>query len=270
MAEQAEAGDVGHARALAAARGGARRRRVERGHHRDGAVQQILVGARAALARRRDRAYAERLGQHERRRPGRRRALVSSSSGCTMPVTASPYFGSGSSMEWPPDDRGARRAPPRPGRPRGSRRSTSIPSRSSGKATTFSAVSGVAAHRVDVGERVGRGDPAEVIRVVDDRREEVDRLHERELVGELEHRGVVGGGGADEQPLVGGRAQLPDDREQRRGGKLAPTARAVAERGEGVGRRRHLSAARLSSCPVAPPPARPECRRARSRRRGPT
>ena len=39
------------------------------------------------------------------------------------------------------------------------------------------------AHRVDVGERVGRSDPAPIVRVVDDRREEVDSA---------EHRGAVG------------------------------------------------------------------------------
>ena len=36
-----------------------------------------------------------------------------------------------------------------------------------------------AAHRVDVGQRVGRGDRAVVLRVVHHRREEVHRLHER-------------------------------------------------------------------------------------------
>ena len=56
-----------------------------------------------------------------------------------------------------------------------------------------------AAHRVDVGQRVGRGDPAEVVRVVDDRREEVDRLHEREVVAQPVDAGVVGRGRADEQ-----------------------------------------------------------------------
>ena len=39
-----------------------------------------------------------------------------------------------------------------------------------------------AAHRVHVGERVGRGDPPPVERVVDDRREEVGGEHEREVV----------------------------------------------------------------------------------------
>ncbi len=34
--------------------------------------------------------------------PGAPPALVSTASGWTVPVTASPYFGSGSSIEWPP------------------------------------------------------------------------------------------------------------------------------------------------------------------------
>ena len=58
------------------------------------------------------------------------------------------------------------------------------------------------AHRVDVRQRVRRRDPAEVVRVVDDRREEVDRHHECDLIGQLEHRSVVGGVRADEQPFV--------------------------------------------------------------------
>ena len=48
-----------------------------------------------------------------------------------------------------------------------------------------------AAHGVDVGEGVGRGDPAERVRVVDDRGEEVRREHEPLTAGETDHRGVV-------------------------------------------------------------------------------
>ncbi len=42
-----------------------------------------------------------------------------------------------------------------------------------------------AAHGVDVRERVGRGDATEIVRVVHDGREEVDRLDEREVVGQV-------------------------------------------------------------------------------------
>ena len=47
------------------------------------------------------------------------------------------------------------------------------------------------AHGVHVRQRVGRGDRAEQVRVVDDGREEVDRLHQAEVVGHLRDGGVV-------------------------------------------------------------------------------
>src|SRR5690606_30049508 len=55
------------------------------------------------------------------------------------------------------------------------------------------------AHGVDVGERVGGGDAAEVARVVDDRGEEVGGGDDGLVLVELVHRGVVGGVGADQQ-----------------------------------------------------------------------
>ncbi len=47
------------------------------------------------------------------------------------------------------------------------------------------------AHRVDVAERVRRGELPEPVRRVDHGREEVDRLHEAEVVADRHHRGVV-------------------------------------------------------------------------------
>ena len=55
-----------------------------------------------------------------------------------------------------------------------------------------------AAHRVDVAQRVGRGDRAEVVRLVDDGREEVRREDERALVVDPVHGGVVRRGAAHE------------------------------------------------------------------------
>jgi hypothetical protein len=95
------------------------------------------------------------------------------------PVTDSPYLGSRSSRRVAAQDRHARRvghvgsAPQhlakqlgselldRPGRQveRGERART---------------------HRVDVGQRIGSSDPPEVVRIIDDRGEEVDRLDDRE------------------------------------------------------------------------------------------
>ena len=56
-----------------------------------------------------------------------------------------------------------------------------------------------AAHRVDIRHRVGRRDRAELVGVVDHRREEVERLHQRVLVVERVHGGVVGHVEPDEQ-----------------------------------------------------------------------
>jgi hypothetical protein len=60
------------------------------------------------------------------------------------------------------------------------------------------------AHRVDVAERVRGGDPAEVVRVVDDGREEVDRLDEREIVAQAVDAGIVARSHAYEDVRVGG------------------------------------------------------------------
>ena len=56
-------------------------------------------------------------------------------------------------------------------------------------------------HREHVVQRVRGRDRPEVVRVVDDRREEVDREDERTLVVELVDRGVVGRVEPDEQVL---------------------------------------------------------------------
>ena len=60
------------------------------------------------------------------------------------------------------------------------------------------------AHRVDVAERVGGGDLAVSERVVDDRREEVHRLHERRAAARPPvHTGIVGGPEVDQHPGIG-------------------------------------------------------------------
>ena len=63
--------------------------------------------------------------------------------------------------------------------------------RSAGQATRFMAVSGPGAHGVHVAERVGRGELPEPVGRVDDGREEVDRLHQAEVVGDARDGGVV-------------------------------------------------------------------------------
>ena len=48
-----------------------------------------------------------------------------------------------------------------------------------------------APHRVDVRDRVGRGDAAEIVRIVNDRREEIGRRDQRLAIVDPIHRGVV-------------------------------------------------------------------------------
>jgi hypothetical protein len=89
-----------------------------------------------------------------------------------------------------------------------------------------------AAHRVDVGERVGRRDPSPVVRVVHDRSEEVGGDHDREVVAQPVHGGVVGRLHADEQVGVGRRPEALHEAEHRAqvvGRELARAAGAVRE-----------------------------------------
>ena len=52
-------------------------------------------------------------------------------------------------------------------------------------------MSGTAAHRIHVAQRIRRGDLAVDIRVVDDRREEIHRLHQRRTTLPRVHTGIV-------------------------------------------------------------------------------
>ena len=51
---------------------------------------------------------------------------------------------------------------------------------------------GASAHGVDVAQGVGGGDLAECVGIVDDGREEVDGLHQREVGSDFVNAGVVG------------------------------------------------------------------------------
>ena len=120
--------------------------------------------------------------------PGRRAGVGDQlAPGATVPVTARPYLGSGSSIEWPPtiwragrvDDVGAA--------------AEDLAQHVAAEALErerddVQRRQRRAAHRVDVRQRVGRGDAAEVVGVVDDRGEEVDRLDQREVVARAGRR----------------------------------------------------------------------------------
>ena len=95
-----------------------------------------------------------------------------------------------------------------------------------------------AAHRIDVADRVGGGDAAEVERVVDDRHEEVGGGDQRLLVVELVDGGVVGGLDADQQ-LLGHRHRrraLEDLATARRARSCSRSRRRATARSGGVRR----------------------------------
>lgn len=77
------------------------------------------------------------------------------------------------------------------------------------------------AHGVDVRQRVGRRDLAKQERVVNHRREEVDGLHEAEVLPHLEHTRVVRGVKADKQVGIGHIGQVTQDLGEGSGSQLS-------------------------------------------------
>ena len=61
----------------------------------------------------------------------------------------------------------------------------------------------LASHGVDVGEGVGGRDLSEEVGIIDDRREEIEGLHNRELFRDFINGGVVRAGGTDKEIGVG-------------------------------------------------------------------
>ena len=93
-----------------------------------------------------------------------------------------------------------------------------------------------AAHREDVGQGVGRRDLAERPRVVDERREEVERADDREVVADAVGGGVVGRVQPGDQGGIGVRRGLGAKAAQRVGEQVGPelrrTAAAVGQLGQ--------------------------------------
>ena len=171
-------------------------------------------------------------------------------SGSASPRATIPYFGSGSVIVCPPSTATpallATSIPPCSTWP-----SISSGRSSTGHATMFKREERLRAHRVHVGERVRGGDPAPVVRVVDDRREEVERGDQRLSSGELDHGGVVARIGGDEHV----RAELGEREGAEHGleigrSELAPAPGAVAEGRESS----LLHGSRMPHCrPCGPP-----------------
>ena len=87
----------------------------------------------------------------------------------------------------------------------------------------------LAAHRVDVRERIRRSDLAESVGIIRDRREEVHRLHERELVRHAVDRRVVALVEAHQQIRVAVDADALEQLRQRPGADLRAAPGALRE-----------------------------------------
>ena len=144
--------------------------------------------------------------------PGCAPRLREDCSGCMMPVTARPYFGSASYSVWPPamtpPASATFSAPPRRISPRIAGSSV-LRERDDVQRHQH-----LAAHRVDVAHRVGGGDRAVRVRVVDDGREEVDGLDDREVVAQAVDGGVVRAIEPDEEVGEGGGVERLRDRRE--------------------------------------------------------
>ena len=89
-----------------------------------------------------------------------------------------------------------------------------------------------AAHGVDVAHAVGGGDGAVGPGVVDDRGEEIDRLHDRQIGRKAIDRGVVAGLETDDEIRVGGEGQRTQHLRQGRRAQFGRSASAAGERGQ--------------------------------------
>src|SRR5436309_8002562 len=58
-------------------------------------------------------------------------------------------------------------------------------------------------HRIDVRYGVGRGDPAEIIGIVDHRHEEIGGGYDAKILIDLPHCGIIAGLGADDELAIG-------------------------------------------------------------------
>ena len=140
-------------------------------------------------------------------RPAGRPPWSRSRSGCTRPCTARPKIGSSERMVWPPATTPPASATTAGGG--GEDGADRLDRHALGERGDVEGEHDPAAHGEHVAARVGGGDGAEVRRVVDERREEVGRRHERDVVAQPVDRGVVERRQADEQVAVGRRPRAP-------------------------------------------------------------
>ena len=218
--EQPEAGHVGDGvRIEIAQRSGGHA--VERRHRRDRGGED--VGIDGILAQRiRDDARAERLGEHEE--------VADPGAGIAPDALGMDDPGDGQAIQRlcgrdrvPAEDRCARRI--RDVGPAAQDLADLVGRQVIGKAADGKGEERLAAHREDVGDGVRGSDASVVVGIVDDRREDIHRLHDRLLVVQLHDGRIVERVVADQDAVADGRARHSlQQLGEARGGHLAGAA----------------------------------------------
>ena len=90
----------------------------------------------------------------------------------------------------------------------------------------------LATHGVDVGEGIRRGDLTKEVRVVDDGREEVDGLHEREIRSQQKDARVVEGLASNDETRIRPQGKTAQRAREVTRTQLGRSAGAARERGE--------------------------------------
>ena len=90
----------------------------------------------------------------------------------------------------------------------------------------------LAAHGVNVAERVGRGDRAKIVRPVDDGGEKIGREDQGQLVVDFVDGRIVGRGTAHQHVGIGNRGSRPSKRKQVAGGLLGGAAGPLGQLGQ--------------------------------------
>ncbi len=229
MPEQSEAGHVGQGVDLELSRGEDEPcLLVELRHHRDDLPGQFLR-SEAALDRRGRDPRAERFGEDE--------VIAGLRSKVSQDLLRVHDSGDRHSVLWlgvldrvPAEDGDARfcRLAPTAGEDLGEH----LQRKPGRKAHQIQREQRTRSHRPDVRERIGGSDLAELKRIVDHRRKEIDRLHHRERRGEAIHRGVIAGTESHQRSRVLDRSQVAQNLRQVRGADLPGSTRAVAKLGE--------------------------------------
>jgi hypothetical protein len=90
----------------------------------------------------------------------------------------------------------------------------------------------VPTHRIDIAQRIRDCDGAEVIRVIDDWREEINGLNQRGIFGEFVDRRIIAGADPNQEVRIGDGREMAQDLRQFGWAELGRSTRAVGKAGQ--------------------------------------